>query len=121
MVVQLSMGGPEQSAQVHRLVAEAFLPPSNAPLVRHLDGNPLNNYADNLAWGTQYDNMQDALRHGTRTCGTRMNTAKLTDNEVREIRAAPRNMTLTELAQKYGVAVSTIHRVRHRQAWRHVE
>ena len=50
---------------VSRLVAEAFIPnPNNLPLVRHLDDNPLNNHIDNLAWGTQVDNMQDCVRHG---------------------------------------------------------
>lgn len=50
---------------VSRLVAEAFVAnPNNLPLVRHLDDNPLNNHATNLAWGTQTDNMQDCVRHG---------------------------------------------------------
>lgn len=50
---------------VSRLVAIAFIPnPDNLPLVRHLDDDPLNNCVDNLAWGTQTDNMQDCVRHG---------------------------------------------------------
>ena len=50
---------------VHRLVASAFIPnEDNYPLVRHLDDNPLNNRVENLAWGTQTDNMQDCVRHG---------------------------------------------------------
>ena len=50
---------------VHRLVADAFIPnPDNLPLVRHMDDDPSNNRVDNLAWGTQTDNMQDCVRHG---------------------------------------------------------
>lgn len=50
---------------VHRLVAEAFIPnPNNYPNVRHKDDNRLNNHVDNLEWGTQSDNIQDAIRHG---------------------------------------------------------
>lgn len=50
---------------VSRLVAEAFIPnPNNLPLVRHLDDNPMNNRVENLAWGTQADNMQDCIKHG---------------------------------------------------------
>lgn len=50
---------------VSRLVAEAFIPnPNNLPLVRHLDDNPSNNHVNNLAWGTQTDNMQDCVKHG---------------------------------------------------------
>lgn len=50
---------------VSRLVATAFiLNPNNLPIVRHMDDNPLNNHVENLAWGTQTDNMQDCVRHG---------------------------------------------------------
>lgn len=49
---------------ISRLVAEAFIPnPNNLPLVRHLDDNTHNNNVDNLAWGTQKDNMQDCVKH----------------------------------------------------------
>lgn len=47
---------------MHRLVAEAFIPnPHGYPIVRHLDDNPSNNCVENLAWGTQSDNMQDCI------------------------------------------------------------
>lgn len=50
---------------VHHLVAEAFVPnPNNYPIVRHKDDDRLNNNADNLEWGTQADNIQDAIRRG---------------------------------------------------------
>lgn len=56
---------------VHVLVAEAFLPPRpvGATLVRHLDGNPGNNAASNLAWGAPADNTQDMIRHGRHVNG----------------------------------------------------
>lgn len=55
-----------RSTRVHRLVAEAFLPnPDSLPCVRHLDGNPQNNRADNLAWGTYAENEEDKRLHGT--------------------------------------------------------
>lgn len=47
--------------QVSRLVALAYIPnPDNLPVVMHLDNNPLNNNVDNLKWGTQSDNIQQA-------------------------------------------------------------
>ena len=55
-----------RNRKVHRLVAEAFhANPHGYPLVRHLDGNSLNNAASNLAHGTPAMNMADAQRHGT--------------------------------------------------------
>ena len=48
----------------HRLVAEAFVPnPNNHTVVRHLDDDPSNNLSSNLEWGTQKDNMRDAIRN----------------------------------------------------------
>lgn len=57
---------------VSRLVATAHIPnPDNLPLVRHLDDNPSNNHATNLAWGTQTDNMQDCVRRSRLAGDTR--------------------------------------------------
>lgn len=57
---------------VHRLVAMAFIPnPEGHPIVRHDDDDKSNNHAYNLLWGTQSDNMQDALRNGTHSNLTR--------------------------------------------------
>lgn len=54
---------------VHRLVAETFIPnPHNYPMVRHLDDDPTNNNVDNLAWGTSFDNVHDAIRNRTAYC-----------------------------------------------------
>ena len=50
---------------VHHLVAKAFIPnPNNYPIVRHKDDDRSNNTIDNLEWGTQADNIQDAIRRG---------------------------------------------------------
>ncbi|MFV1484510.1 MULTISPECIES: HNH endonuclease signature motif containing protein [unclassified Phaeobacter] len=45
--------------KVHRLVCEAFHgpSPSEKSVVMHLDENPANNRPDNLAWGTQKENL----------------------------------------------------------------
>jgi hypothetical protein len=50
---------------VHVCVAGAFLgprPPGHQ--VRHLDGDPLNNRVENLAWGTPSENQHDKIQHG---------------------------------------------------------
>lgn len=64
--VRLTVNGKRMTHPVHRLVAIAFLPkrPSAKHQIRHLDGNPLNNNASNLAWGTAKENAEDRELHG---------------------------------------------------------
>lgn len=51
---------------LHSVVAEAFHGPRPVGLeVRHLNGNPLDNRASNLKWGTRSSNTLDQVRHGT--------------------------------------------------------
>jgi hypothetical protein len=51
--------------KLHQLMARTFIPnPNNLPCVRHLNDNRDDNGLDNLAWGTDKDNSQDAVRNG---------------------------------------------------------
>jgi len=63
--------GGRRRYPVHKLVAEAFLPPRPTPdhEIRHVDGNPLNNTASNLSWGTRQENADDRERHGRTSRG----------------------------------------------------
>ena len=58
--------GAGKKFYAHRLVALAFLgePPPGKYLVRHLNGNKLDNRVENLAWGTDAENMADSVRLG---------------------------------------------------------
>lgn len=50
---------------VHRLVAFAFHgEPQPGQQVRHLNGNPVDSRACNLAWGSDQENKADIKRHG---------------------------------------------------------
>ena len=54
-----------KNESIHRLVAQTFIPnPDNLPVVMHLDNDKLNNHVSNLKWGTQSDNVQQALADG---------------------------------------------------------
>ena len=69
--VRLTINQARRKYLVHRLVANKFLPPRPSPQheIRHLDGEPTNNNASNLAWGTQLDNAADRERHGRTSHG----------------------------------------------------
>lgn len=86
--VRLSRGGRVHDRKVHRLVCEAYNGTSNLPEVRHLDGNPANNQASNLAWGTQAQNAADREAHGRTRRGESSGRAKLTAVQATEIRTA---------------------------------
>lgn len=64
--VLLSADGVVTRQQVHRLVAQAFIPnPSGLPLVLHGPNGVSDNSSSNLRWGTNADNMRDRVRDGT--------------------------------------------------------
>ncbi len=71
--------GKGNTRQVHSLVAAAFIGPRPpAADVRHLDGDPTNNCATNLAYGTRSENNRDVVYHGRR---------RLSVEQVRQLRA----------------------------------
>lgn len=73
-------------------------------LVRHLDGNPLNNSWDNIAIGTQHDNMMD-MDISARIKRSSMTTKKYTDEIAREIRECHRNgMSYQEIMKRYNIS-----------------
>lgn len=65
-LVSLHVGGGKMIClRVHRLVAEAFLPMIDGKnQVNHIDGNKLNNSADNLEWCTGRENVEHAWKAG---------------------------------------------------------
>lgn len=56
---------------VHNLVLLAFVGPrpDGMPETRHLDGDPTNNYLENLRYGTSVENSDDQRMHGTHRNG----------------------------------------------------
>lgn len=107
--------------QVHRLVLQAFVGPCPEGMeCRHLDGSHLNNRLENLAWGTREENMEDMRRHGTLAQGESAVQAKLTEVQVREIRAARGLIPQKELAQKYGISQVAVSFIMTRRTWKHV-
>jgi hypothetical protein len=120
-VCSLHVDGKQLHRCVYKLVCTAFSGPKPTPKheVRHLDGNPLNNRADNLKWGTSAENKADCLRHGTRYQGERHAWAKLTERAVAEIRASKDHFR--EVAKRYGISPNYVHRIRRADNWKHVD
>lgn len=102
----------------YKLVMEAFvgIRPQGMECC-HNDGNPQNNHLSNLRWDTPKNNHADKIKHGTTNRGERCGTAKLTLEQVRNIRNDNRLQRL--IAADYGVLQNTISRIKSGKRWAH--
>lgn len=80
--IRLKLGDCWHCVQLARLILTAFCgpPPTLKHVARHLNDDRSNNRLMNLAWGTQKDNTQDAIRNG------RMSFEHLNTEEIRNQR-----------------------------------
>lgn len=87
--------------------------------------------ADNLADAAQKGRMRSGDQHGLRLHpeavraprGERNGTARLTEDQVREIRTryAAGGVSIPKLSQEFGVSRTQIHSIIHRRKWAHVQ
>jgi hypothetical protein len=108
---------------VHRLILLAFVgpPPAACTQTRHLNRNTHDNRLANLAWGTPVENADDQVAHGTRIRGSRVGTAVLVDETVREIRRLLADgWEQRPVARKFGISQAMVSRIFRREAWAHI-
>ncbi len=123
LTVCIRRGGKRIKTALHPLVLEAFAgPPPPGMECRHKDDNALNNRIDNLVWGNRFENMDDRRRNGLMVCGEKQWTAKVTEDEVREMRRRYErgNVLQKQLADEYGVTYQLVHCIVKRKTWKHV-
>lgn len=92
-------------------------------VVRHKCDNPHCINPEHLEIGTQKDNAWDreSRGRGNHVHGSRVHTAKLTEDDVREIRRLLEwGHGISELARKYNVSVPSIAAIRDRKSWKHI-
>ncbi len=132
--VGLRKNGKSNKIRVHQLVCRAFhgKPPSPEHEVAHWDGVRTNNYYKNLRWATSSENSYDSIRHGTRVdqVGVNNSSAKLTEEDVIEIRAYHRiararlgkkkTKLQAKIAKFYGVVPSRISHIVTGRHWKHL-
>jgi hypothetical protein len=118
--LNLYADGKRRVVRIPVLVAETFHGPRPLNMVlRHLNGNCLDDRASNLEWGTSQENSDDMRRHGTWLHGEPVHTAKLTHQDVLDIlQSTDRGI---DLAKRYGVTPGNICHIRKGRSWNHIE
>lgn len=74
---------------------------------------------NHIRWGTHAENMREKIAHGTTFRGNHP-LAKLSVDDVREIRRLHRVMPAAELATRFSVGRGNIYAIQARRAWRWV-
>ena len=125
LAVTLIRDGRWKPVCIHRLVATAFVPGRTGTRneVNHMDFDKLNNAPANLEWVTHRENTQYTARHGLNNRGSAVNTAKLTERDVREIRRITKAlpwMTAKAMRPEWRVLTPTLKAVIARRTWQHV-
>lgn len=114
--VHVMLSGRRQLS-VHRMVLETFVGPRPPGMEAcHSNGNPADNRLSNLRWGSRLDNAADRDAHGRTARGERNGCAKLSAEQVADIRAS--NERGVDLARRYGVTKSQISAVRTHRKWK---
>lgn len=108
---------------VHRLVLLAFRGEPSDPVMQgcHRNGIRTDNRLDNLRWDTPSANALDKIAHCTMKFGEHHPNSKLTAADVVSIRTlyASGEVSMNELAEKFGVKIGSISRIIRGDAWRH--
>jgi len=108
-----------RSVYLHRWTyeqANGQLPPSI--FVCHHCDNPVCYELEHLFAGTAKDNTQDAAAKNRLAYGIKHGRAKITDAEVRAIRADPRSSRA--IAQDYPISKSMISYIKSGENWQHL-
>ncbi len=113
-VLLYDMRGKQKPERVCRLVCAAFHGPCPAGMeCNHRDGNPVNDAADNLFWGTHSENMAAADLRGPHTParGERNGNAKLSDEQLRQIVSLRGKMERNNVAKTFGVSPTRVSQI----------
>lgn len=111
--------GSVRETGVHRVAWElANGPIPSGMVVCHKCDIPSCLNPDHLFLGTQIENMADRNAKGRTARGEKAGPSKLTEGEVRAIRAAagPRNI----IGRRFGVSTATVRNIQIGLTWRHV-
>lgn len=119
----LSKKGKQTKFYIHRLVLAAFLrPPIKGETVNHINGIKPDNRLENL----EYMSREDNVRHGVYVLGfsksgTNHHNAKLTENDVLQIRLLAETQTHQSISTMYPISRANVTNIVNRRNWKHLD
>lgn len=118
--VQLKNRG--KSWNIHRLVAEAFLPnQSNLPFVNHKNGIKSDNRIENLEWVTASQNKKHSVEVLGMGRGEHHGMSRFTDADVLDMRRLwGEGVESKVIAMSHETSVAQIHAICKGKIWRHL-
>jgi len=113
------------------LLLDTFIAPRPLNAVcRHLNGDSLNDNLENLCWGSQKENIKDALKHGTAHClqvgwvrkGKNNGRSKMTDSKVKVMRYLRyvAKFSIKDLMWQFDLGKTTVKDICSGKTWSHV-
>lgn len=93
-------------------------PPTSEHQAAHLCGNRICVNPRHIRWSTRLENAADQIIHGTRNRGERQGSAKLTRDQVKEIRRLKtEGISGNKIARMMGLSRSHVNRLANGQSW----
>lgn len=112
LIVSLSKNNTRKSFDVHRLVAQVFIPNTeNKSQVNHKNGIKTDNRVENLEWITPLENMSHAVSMGLTAQGEKNRLAKISNELAKFIRENPDNLTGRQLASMFNLKPQSITQI----------
>lgn len=120
--VSLCRDGKAYNKNIHRLVLETFIGPCPPGLEAcHNNGKATDNHLTNLRWDDHQSNMDDCRAHNTVPEGERNAHAKLTNEQVIEIRRLhAQGMLHRDIGKIYSMSRTNITNIVNGKIWRHL-
>ncbi len=108
----------------HQLVCAAFIGqrPEGCEC-RHLNGDPADNRAENLVYGTPAENEADKVAHGRRQFGEKCYNTNLTNADALRIKrlASDGELSQREIGKMFGVTHRVVSNIKNARRWTHLE
>lgn len=106
---------------VHILVCQAWngIKTQDTHICRHLNDNHLDNNYLNLKWGTQSENMKDAIYNKKFKLGVQRKDCKLSDEDIKNILCDTRK--IKDIAKDYPVGCRHISSIKRRESRKYLD